>query len=735
MAALVGDEHELAYDMNKYLQDKRYLIVVDDLWRTSDWEIIEDAFPHNKCGSRILITTRIRSVARSCCSRNKDGLTEFGETTGNKKTGGNDELFHELKPLGKVDSERLFSEAAFGVGRTCPSEHSRQASDEILRRCDGIPLFIIAMADLMRQEQAEGTNRTAAYWLEQIPELKLVQEALSPSYHDLPDELKLLALYMSTLPRDYMIDKHRLMRKWGAEGLITPNMWRASEEMAEEYFSKLYDRGIIRPMDRRSDSEVATCWEVDHFMHQFLGSLSTHKNFAATSHTLKLKAEVGAGGGDEVWILQRLSLHQHDLELQMLLEGMDFSHTRSLTVSGVATRIPFHKFVHLAVLDLEGWGKLNNDDLEHICSSKFFLLKYLSIRNTGVSKLPPQIAELGYLETLDISYTKINELPLEVLELPELRVLDLRCTQVSLLSRYKPCLLPCLRHLHTNGHTPDETVTVVPEDIVDWGFLETLETVDLSNCSPSFIKDLAKLRFLEVLAVTWSFHQCYNEEHQRALRSAIQRSVCLKSLTIHCEVGCSMEFLDLLPDAPQSLQHLRITARFHTVPKWIEGLNHLVFLDITVCKLALDGIKLLGSLERLESLVLGLDFLQEEAILIGYEGFHQLQRLFINCRVPWLDFGKGAMSRLTDLDLIISTGPVGQDSQLTGIANLLSLEQVTLSYDPWYINCHSVKAAVGAIWRQVAETGYTVKFVNNGIEEDVCEQSLQKHAKKCPEIK
>lgn len=265
---------------------------------------MQDAFPHNKCGSRILITTRIRSVARSCCSRNKEGLkgsgesgglpdywesgglTDSGEINGNKKTRGSDELVHEVKPLGKVDSERLFYEAAFGASHSCPSEHFRQASDEILRRCDGIPLFIIAMADLIRKEQAEGENRTAAYWLEQIPELRLAEEALSPNYHDLPDELRLLALYMSTLPRDYMIDKHRLMRKWGAEGLIAPNMWRASEEiMAEEYFSKLHDRGIMRIMGHSSDSEEATCWQVDHFMHQFLGSISAHKNFAATSHT------------------------------------------------------------------------------------------------------------------------------------------------------------------------------------------------------------------------------------------------------------------------------------------------------------------------------------------------------------------------------------------------------------------------------------------------------------------
>jgi Leucine-rich repeat (LRR) protein len=62
----------------------------------------------------------------------------------------------------------------------------------------------------------------------------------------------------------------------------------------------------------------------------------------------------------------------------------------------------------MVVLDLEGWENLKDDDLVQICSSKFSLLKYLSIRNTMVSKLPPQIIELAYLETLDISHTQIN---------------------------------------------------------------------------------------------------------------------------------------------------------------------------------------------------------------------------------------------------------------------------------------------------------------------------------------
>jgi hypothetical protein len=179
-----------------------------------------------------------------------------------------------------------------------------------------------------------------------------------------------------------------------------------------------------------------------------------------------------------------------------------------------------------------------------------------------------------------------------------------------------------------------------------------------------------------------------------------------------------MEFLDSLPDPPQSLQHLKITARFLTIPKWIEGLHHLAFLDITVCKLEPHDIELLGTLKRLESLALGLDFLPEVAIVIAKGFFKRLLRFSIECRVPWLAF-EGAMPRLTELDLLLSTGPAGQECQTSGIANLLSLDRVTIRYDPWYINCRSLKAALGTMRRQVAELGYTVKLVNNGVEEDV----------------
>lgn len=54
------------------------------------------------------------------------------------------------------------------------------------------------------------------------------------------------------------------------------------------------------------------------------------------------------------------------------------------------------------------------------CICKVFSLKYLSLRNTDVSRLPRQIQELRLLETLDIRQTNVRATDTERIILPRL---------------------------------------------------------------------------------------------------------------------------------------------------------------------------------------------------------------------------------------------------------------------------------------------------------------------------
>nr|CAB3465913.1 unnamed protein product [Digitaria exilis] len=64
----IWEESDLINELQKLLLDKRYLIVIDDIWDASAWDIIRCALPENKNGSRVITTTRIEAVARACCS-------------------------------------------------------------------------------------------------------------------------------------------------------------------------------------------------------------------------------------------------------------------------------------------------------------------------------------------------------------------------------------------------------------------------------------------------------------------------------------------------------------------------------------------------------------------------------------------------------------------------------------------------------------------------------------------
>ncbi|XBH81436.1 hypothetical protein VPH35_107008 [Triticum aestivum] len=85
------DEPKCIGKLKELLQDKRYLIVIDDIWSISAWNAIKYAFPENNFCSRIIATTRIVDVARSCC------------------LDGNGRMY-EMEALSDLHSKRLFFE-------------------------------------------------------------------------------------------------------------------------------------------------------------------------------------------------------------------------------------------------------------------------------------------------------------------------------------------------------------------------------------------------------------------------------------------------------------------------------------------------------------------------------------------------------------------------------------------------------------------------------------------------
>ncbi|RVW13194.1 putative disease resistance protein [Vitis vinifera] len=69
-------ENELGNFLHDQLKEKRFLVVLDDIWRSDDWKCLANAFPEESDGSRLLLTSRNKDVALQADAQK---LKEFGK--------------------------------------------------------------------------------------------------------------------------------------------------------------------------------------------------------------------------------------------------------------------------------------------------------------------------------------------------------------------------------------------------------------------------------------------------------------------------------------------------------------------------------------------------------------------------------------------------------------------------------------------------------------------------------
>ncbi|KAF8776247.1 hypothetical protein HU200_003718 [Digitaria exilis] len=62
-------EHGLAQEFNGYVDDRRFLIVLNDLSTIEEWDQIIKCFPNNKKGSRIIVSTAQVEIASLCAGQ------------------------------------------------------------------------------------------------------------------------------------------------------------------------------------------------------------------------------------------------------------------------------------------------------------------------------------------------------------------------------------------------------------------------------------------------------------------------------------------------------------------------------------------------------------------------------------------------------------------------------------------------------------------------------------------
>ncbi|CAN6209524.1 unnamed protein product [Urochloa humidicola] len=600
---------QLVGKLRQNLQDKRYLIVIDDLWETSAWRDISCVLPENNLGSIILITTRNESVADACCSSCHLG-----------------DIVHKVASMNDLDSKALFLGRIFGSEDNCPHD-LEEVSMKILKKCAGLPLAIVCISSLLAATRPHATKwekicNSLGSKIESNDSLSRLKQALQLGYEDLPQHLKVCVLYLCSFPGNYKIERDRLTRRWIAEGFVAEKPGMSLQEIAESYFSELIERTMIQAVDVDCFGEVHACR-----IHDVMFELIMMKSFEDNFVTLV---------GDR-WGLspQRRNIHRLSLDCRTATDGLellgfDLPHVRSLTIYGDIGSfhsIPRYKF--LRMLDFECCEGVDSRHLKNI--GDLFLLKYLSLKSTWISELPSQIGNLKYLETLDLTQTNVRELPKEITRLQR------------------------LVHLLPGG-------AELPGGIGNMMSLQTLCIRAASKRSKEAVKELLRLTNLRQLDISYIHLEVKGRSQDERLDACLPLIIAklgnckLQSLNLNL-LGYSMGlFLELqlsLSAPPCTLQSLKIKGEhgFLRVPMWISSLAHLTDLELAIAAVGERDTEILAELPRLIQLRLAIKEPSAQGIIIRGSGFASLKELYINCRVMPVFFGQGVMLKLQKFEL------------------------------------------------------------------------------------
>ncbi|XP_037461036.1 uncharacterized protein LOC119331959 isoform X2 [Triticum dicoccoides] len=628
------DKMRFIRELRKLLKDKRYLVVIDDIWSISAWNIIKCAFPENNCSSRVITTTRIIEVARSCCM-------------------GQDDRMYEMQPLSDFHSKRLFLRRIFG-SKDSP-DMLKEVSNEILKKCGGLPLAIISVSSLLANRPANKEEWEKVCALDKDIGLEEMNRILCLSYNALPDNLKTCLLYLSNFPEGCVIERERLVRRWIAEGFISENHGQSQQEVAEWYFYEFINRSMIQAVDIRYDGKARAC-RVHNMMLELIISKSAEDNFVMVIRSRQ------TGLVNRHGCIRRLSVQHIDQNLASVLANEDLSHVRSLTVtsSSCIEHLPsLACFENLRVLDFEGCDGLEKYHMKGL--GKFFQLKYLSLRGTWISHLPSEVVMLHNLETLDIRETHVEELPAEIVHLTKLQHLIASTDYV----------MPGIK---------------IPDGIGNMRNLQVLLGCGISSGSVGALEELGNLTNLNELDVQyWGIGSEYKWHEDRFLSSLIKLGSCkLQSFRIWRKCPGDVKFLESWFPLPFSLQRFEMSGcySFKWIPCWISpALTSLAYLEINIVEVTQTDLCILGEMPALLHLRLTCRTFRKERLIFYGRGFQHLKEFVYDAAVlpsGNLLFMEGALPMLEDLSLIYCVSMVNAYGFFLGIEHLPRLKNAQI---------------------------------------------------------
>ncbi|KAM3406069.1 hypothetical protein ACQJBY_000237 [Aegilops geniculata] len=637
------DANQLIKKLHAFLENKRYLVIIDDIWDEKLWEGINFAFSNrNNLGSRLITTTRIASVSNSCCSSDDDSV-------------------YQMEPLSNDDSRKLFYKRIFPFESGCPNEFE-QVSTDILKKCGGVPLAIITIASALAGGQKVKPKcewdvllQSLGSGLTEDNSLEEMRRILSFSYYNLPSHLKTCLLYLCIYPEDSEINRDRLIWKWVAEGFVHHgNQGTSLFLLGLNYFNQLINRSMIQPM-YDDIGQVYAC-RVHDMVLDLICNLSHEAKFVnvfdGTGNSMSSQSNV-----------RRFSLQNknEDHQAKHLTNIMSMSRVRSITIFPPAVSImpSLSMFEVLRVLDLSNCylGESSSLQLNLKGVGHLIHLRYLGLAYTQISELPAEIGNLQFLEVLDLgSNFHLDELPSTIFKLRRLIYLN----------------------VYLNKVVP------TPGVLQNLTSIEVLREVLVSlNIIAQELGNLAKLRELQI---------CF-KDGSLDLYECFAKSLCnlhhIESLSIgRNSKETSFELMDLLGERWVPPVHLRefvsyMPSHLSALQGWIKrdpshlsNLSKLILWPVK--EVQQEDVEIIGGLLSLRHLHIKSTHQTQRLLVIRADGFRCMVEFELNCgSAAQIMLEPGALPNAEAIEFSLGVrvakedGNCGFDLGLQG--NLLSL--------------------------------------------------------------
>ncbi|XP_074285877.1 putative disease resistance protein RGA1 [Silene latifolia] len=388
-----------------FLGGKKYLIVLDDVWNENreKWLGLRKFLMGGGAGSRVLVTTRSKSTAMVV-----------------------DEIYnYELGGLSPENSWRLFQMTAFGEKdrQDVISSELIKLGKEIVEQCCNVPLAIKVVGTLLY-----GQNESKWRLFRECGLAKLnggdnkIMSILKFSYDNLESPLKTCFTYCALFPKDFKINKEKLIRLWMAQGYIVPfDVGQSLEDAGEEYISILLRRCFFQDVEKNDIGGVKS-FKIHDLIHDVaqkvagkgvVGVRSIEADLGDEAHHL---FHIGSKCKGSIFSKCKIRSYVRDgfeinFQVAQLVENWKFLRTLDLHDLDIQT-LPnsIGKLLHLRYLDLS-----HNEHLVALPDSvtKLYNLQTLNLKRCqGLKELPKRLAKLANLRHLDISWcSKLSDMP------------------------------------------------------------------------------------------------------------------------------------------------------------------------------------------------------------------------------------------------------------------------------------------------------------------------------------